>query len=211
MKKARRLDGRGFTLLELLVALSIFAIMTAMAYSGLNSALTAETKLDDAKIRIKNIAFFFNYFDRQLKSFAKKTMQKGTAKIPAMFSGDLTQYAQEGEKKEETAEEKDKAPEPLIVFICMGSSLEGGMVKRVGYRINKKKVELMMWPGIDIEKESKPESHLILDNVEKFAIKYLNKDKAWQSSWGDVDPPRAVQVILQVAGEGEMNRIFSLQ
>ena len=34
-------NQNGFTLLELLVALGIFAVLAAMAYSGLNSVMTA--------------------------------------------------------------------------------------------------------------------------------------------------------------------------
>ena len=46
---------RGFTLLELLVALSIFSILSVMAYGGLQSVITTKQSTEKAAERISEI------------------------------------------------------------------------------------------------------------------------------------------------------------
>ena len=46
---------RGFTLLELLVALSIFSILSVMAYGGLQSVITAKQSTEKAADRVSEI------------------------------------------------------------------------------------------------------------------------------------------------------------
>ncbi|UCE89614.1 MAG: type II secretion system minor pseudopilin GspJ, partial [Pseudomonadota bacterium] len=57
----------GFTLLELLVALAVFAVMSAMAYGGLSSVLNMREQTDAAAQRLASVQRAFLRIERDLE------------------------------------------------------------------------------------------------------------------------------------------------
>jgi general secretion pathway protein J len=59
----RRPPQGGFTLLEVLVAVIIFALLGMAAYSGLDAVLKARARLDDENRQWRAVALFWNRLD----------------------------------------------------------------------------------------------------------------------------------------------------
>ena len=57
----------GFTLLELLVAIAIFVVMSAMAYGGLSSVLESRKLTDGVTKRIAAIQMTVNFIQRDIE------------------------------------------------------------------------------------------------------------------------------------------------
>ena len=58
----RSLRTRGFTLLEMVVAVAIFAIMAAIAYTGLNHTIKVGIQVSESNLRLSELQFALSYF-----------------------------------------------------------------------------------------------------------------------------------------------------
>ena len=54
--------NRGFTLLEMVVAVAIFAIMAAIAYTGLNHTIRVGNQVSESNQRLSELQFALSYF-----------------------------------------------------------------------------------------------------------------------------------------------------
>ena len=63
MIRVRALHSQGFTLLELLIALAVFAVLATMAYGVLRNVLHTQQTTEDAAARLQQIqqAIFYLY------------------------------------------------------------------------------------------------------------------------------------------------------
>lgn len=60
----RSFHTRGFTLLEMVVAVAIFAIMAAIAYTGLNHTIKVGNQVNESNLRLSELQFALSYFSR---------------------------------------------------------------------------------------------------------------------------------------------------
>ena len=58
----RSIRNRGFTLLEMVVAVAIFAIMAAIAYTGLNHTIKVGNQVSESNQRLSELQFALSYF-----------------------------------------------------------------------------------------------------------------------------------------------------
>ena len=74
MMKARNIM-QGFTLLELLVAISIFGLLSVIAYSGLNSVLNTRQVLDEHMERLAEIQRTNLFLTADLRQIVKRDIR----------------------------------------------------------------------------------------------------------------------------------------
>ncbi len=60
----RNIRTSGFTLLEMVVAVAIFAIMAAIAYTGLNHTIKIGSQVSESNQRLSELQFALSYFSR---------------------------------------------------------------------------------------------------------------------------------------------------
>jgi general secretion pathway protein J len=185
----------GFTLLELLVAITVFAVIAAAAYTGLSSATAAEVKIDEEGLKWKNLTFFFAHLERDLACFVDRpgTGQDGE-KLPSM-TGKMT----------------DKSGASVeLAFARLGRGSQSAAPKRVGYRLNEGKIEALVWPALDLAPDSKPEIYEAMNGVGSFTVKFAAGGN-WSQDWNAQSPPRGVEVVVALKSGETIRRIFALR
>ena len=85
-----RWSNAGFTLLELLVALAVFSIMGAAAYSGLDSVLQTRAAVADQSERLGEVQMAFALLERDIEQIIARPIRDDFGQQQAALIGDNT-------------------------------------------------------------------------------------------------------------------------
>jgi general secretion pathway protein J len=192
---------RGFTLVEVLVALTIFALMSMLAYRGLTSVLETRAHLADDNRRWRDIALTLAQLEQDMSQAVSR---------PVRDSGGLLQPALLGNPQA-------RADEALLGLSRMGSAWQSGVaadVQRHAYRLNNGTLEQLVWPVLDQAPLSAPQIHRLLERVARFELRYLDAGGNWQPRWPlpgvATVLPAALEVVLELDGGIIVTRVFVL-
>jgi general secretion pathway protein J len=193
---------RGFTLVEMLVALTIFALMSVLAYRGLNAVLETRAHLTEDNRRWRDIALTLAQLEQDLGMVVDR---------PVRDSGGLVQPALVGDPH------AIGATAAQLSLSRMGMGWQTGVpadVQRHGYRLNNGTLEQLVWPVLDQAPHSMPEVHQLLERVKRFELRYLDGNGSWQPRWPlpgvAATLPAAVEVVVELEQGGSVTRVFAL-
>ena len=196
---------RGFTLLELLVALAVFAIMAAAAYSSLHNILYTEAAVETETRRLAELQMAFFLLERDIEQAVPRGIRDeyGETQPPLQTGrllGDLLIFTRAGWDN------------PL------GQPRSG--LQRLSYRFEQGQLFRLAWNTLDCGGAGKPQSSLLLDGVQDVRVRFLNDEDKWEKEWPpkEEDPeveqkpklPRAVEVTVVLNDWGEITRLFPL-
>lgn len=194
--------ARGFTLLELLVAMAIFAIIGALAMGGLNAVIGQQEIARRQLDRLHDV-------------------QRAVRILTGDFAQLNPRYVLD---QLGTHEEPFIAPcgvEYLVCFTHDGwrnpfAQFARGTLQRTQYRLDDGQLIREYWPVLDRTLMNEPRKDVLLDRVERFEITYLDRagDGNWQTQWpplqqGAGGSPQlvAVRIAMELEDYGEIVRI----
>lgn len=191
----------GFTLLEVLVAVAIFALLGLVAYSGLDAALKAKSRLDDENHRWRGIALFWFRLEQDLAAVVDRPIrrQDGQASLPSLV-GEAKVVGEYGAQLELTSLGADQ-----------GSTLPLEP-RRLGYRLREGRVELLRWPTLDSPAHSRPHISVLLNDVVRLDFSYRDRNGIWSERWSGTDnehSPTAIRILMRLNNGEEITRIHA--
>jgi general secretion pathway protein J len=213
------LRSRGFTLLELLVAIAVLAVVGALGYRGLNSVLEAEARLQAESRRWSDIALLFSQLSEDLTMAVGRTTRDATDLTgPALvLTAGAATVVGTGSAMASAGANVTGADAQLVVTrlgIGEGSAPQSAP-RRVGYRLRAGALEYLVWPDLDAAPGTVPATYEILGGVADLKWQALDVDGRWDSVWPAARPasalPRAVSVRVTLADGGEITRIVPLR
>lgn len=188
---------RGFTLLEMIVALAIFAVMGLAAYVGLDAALKTQARLKREDGRWRAVAMFWLRLETDLRAALPRPLRvRGGQRLPAWMAVPQATAANEAQLELTRAGEGGLAP-PW----------------RVGYRLRDGRLEWLLWPTLDAASDVDPRAVTLLEGVAVCEFRYLDGQGIWQPRWpvaNEAERPRAVRVRLVLDDGSEVQRSFAL-
>lgn len=193
--------SRGFTLLELLVALSIFALISVVAFTGLQSSLDSRERTTAQADRLIEIQKAFNFLRQDLEQVVARSVRD-----------------QLGDRNAQNAFEQTLDG---IVFVRGGRDNPLGLprssMERIGYALQDNALVRSRWRALDQPSEPEIDELPLLEDVEELSFRFLAADKRWVEQWPPANVgetgsllPLAVEVRLELADYGALNRIFLL-
>jgi general secretion pathway protein J len=195
---------RGFTLLELLVAIAIFAVISALAMGGLSAVVTQQTIAKDQLQRLaalqRALRMMTDDFVQLNPRFVRQVL--GDATDPPLVTDQL------GENIVRLSRSGWRNPVPVA----------RGTLQRVQYRIEDEELIRDHWLVMDYPLGVEPRSEVLLENVTEIEIEYLDETDQWSTQWPPLRQglvtgfiyPRAVRINLDLADWGEIVRIVDL-
>ncbi len=204
MKKITRMP-RAFTLIEVLVALAIFAILSALAYGALSQTLLSAELLNARMDRLQAIQKSVRFLSQDFLQLAPRPvrLELGDSLGPALQSDLRSEYALELTR--------GGWSNPV--------ALPRGTLQRAAYRLEDDELIRYYWTVLDRTLNNEAIAVTILDGVESVLFRYLVDDDNWTDQWppetapgplGLRQRPRAVEIILTLQDEGEIRRIVEI-
>jgi general secretion pathway protein J len=190
---------RGFTLLELLVALAILALLSLLGYRALASLADSEVRLTAETRRWRALDQLYTRLEADLREALPREARIGNGRDPAWLG------------------ELDSDGNTVLSFSRAGPEFAldvGSAGQRLGYRMREGAVEVLYWPYLDNSPAVAPTAHALADGIAAFRIEYLDRNGAMGASWpipGDDALPRAVRVLLTLAGGETVERWIALR
>ena len=195
--------NRGFTLVELLVALAIFAIMSGFAYRALSSMLESREALAKESRKWRDISLFVGRVERDIAAVLPRI---------ATGSGEL--------KLAPLSSSVDATSAPAGLALTRSGNMLAGNAsaapQRVGYRIREGRVERLAWAGVDAAPREEALPTPVLTEVGTLAFRFMDpKSSEWRADWGlpgnaAATLPAAVEMTLVLASGERIVRLFDL-
>ena len=191
---------KGFTLLELLVALSIFSVLSVMAYAGLQTVITTKTTTQQAAERIADVQLVMMRISNDLRQAVSRKIRDEYGDFsPAMQSeknGDVTMaWTRAGYRNP--------------------AQLTRSNIQRVAYKLEQEKLIRITWPVLDRAQDTEAMESEVISNVDSIEWRYLNNENEWLSSWpeegekiGLYPLPKAVELTLELQDWGKVKRLI---
>ncbi len=192
----------GLTLLEILIAIAVFAIFSAMAYGGLIRLLDSRERIDAERVHWRNLSLAFLRIERDLSLARNREIRDIDGSPRAAFAGQPTDPRALGDPNVELTRGG--------IYVPNGSTAD---LQRVGYRFEDNKLMRVSWPVLDRAPQTKPQSTPLLNDVDEFNARFY-QNGAWIDRWPPLGTqnapplPQAVEITLALKGRGKFTRVF---
>lgn len=186
--------ARGLTLIELTVALAVFAVLGLLSWRALSHTSAQQAMISAELQRWRDIGRAVLRVETELLQIAPPVLVEGPHAPPVLAWRRLPV-------------EGDHELHLLVV--------EGGResVRRVGFRFTNERLEWVRWPGRLPEGDAG--SVLLLDGVRAVQWRFLRQGRLL-AGWPADDPaagalPQAIELELELADAGTVTRLFALR
>lgn len=200
-----RARQQGFTLLELVIAIGIFALMSAMAYGGLNSAMNTRAHVDVQAERLAQLQKAFLIIGRDIEQAIERPVRDNYAdELPPLSGGgygsSILELSRSGRAN------------PM--------DLPRSHLLRVGYEVQEGQLLRKVWPVLDRALDTVPYEGVMLDGINVVDLRFMDADSQWHSQWPQPDltgsnqtppaMPKAVEITIDLDDWGRIRRVFEV-
>jgi general secretion pathway protein J len=175
----------GFTLVELLVALFITAVMFAIGYRELDQALKSRRELEEQSTRLAAIQQAVRTVEQDFELLQPRPVRNllGDGYLPALTTGsngsnDTMLLASPGASAALTA----------IVTFTRGSwtnptGISRAELQRVSYSLQNNRLVRSYSPVLDATLQDATISRTLLDHVKSMSLRFMDAGHNWQTQW----------------------------
>jgi general secretion pathway protein J len=186
-----RLKLNGFTLLELLIAMAVFAIMSVMAYSGLKILLDARSQTTLQSAQLADLQMALSIINEDLANAVPRAVRDGYGTQDMAVRG-----GEDGEVLTLTRSV------PAWSDVATASQLQ-----RIRYQWEHGVLYRYAWTTLDRSQDSTPTRRKLLP-LEHLQVQFFGTD--WTPFWSSNTLPKAVEMRFTAPGLGEIKRLFFL-
>lgn len=197
----RRCRAAGFTLIEILVALTIFSAMAVLGHRALASVLDSQATLVEHNQKWRAVELFFSRLERDLNSLTARSIRNQANLVEPPLYASRDALGANGAQ--------------LALTRAGWSGVEGAAAdaQRIGYRLRGQQLQLLIWPVLDQAPYSEAVAYTVLEPVESMKLRYLDSAGSWHETWGSAtDPklPKAVELSLALASGERLTRFLAI-
>ena len=197
-------NSKGFTLLELLVALAIFGLLAAMSYGGLQAVLNQQWYTEQAADQLGELQKVYLVMQRDIEQVVPRTVRDefGDTQLPLVGS-DALRLTRGGWRNP--------------------AGRQRSTLQRIGYAYEEQQLVRYVWSVLDRAQDSEPLKQPLIEDVEGMLLRYLDANDVWKEQWPDesgavgnqtaaglTELPKAVEVTIEHKTYGTLVWLFQL-
>lgn len=200
-----RSTQRAFTLIEIMVAVAIFSVMSVIAWGALSASLTNAEMLTGRMDRLQAIQRSVRFLSSDLAQAAPRSVRNelGDTHLPALLSSISGDFALE------------------LTHAGWGNpaGLPRGTQQRSAYRLEEDELVRYHWNVLDRTFSNEPVATVLLDDVESLFFRFYTDNGESTEVWPPQGTaggntirmrPRAVEIVLSLTDVGEITRLVEV-
>jgi general secretion pathway protein J len=199
-KNNKRFYLQGFTLLEVLIALTVFAILATITSSSLYYAFTTRTRVNEQSDRLGALQLAISIIEQDSIQTVERGIRGNEMRLFPPFIGRLQyiELTRDGNVNPKSMEKRSTLIR--VAYLCEGNKL----LRRT-------------WASLDPKDRNTFEDKILIDNLKECHFNYLNKNLQLLPEWREQARipnqhpetlPQAIQVNASLTDWGEMNLLF---
>lgn len=182
--RAKKLPQQGFTLIEIMVALVIMAVIMVLAYQAFDGVLRMENRSKEAFLQENRRSLATSIVLNDFLHMRARPVRDQLGGIRNAYLAPSGIYAVEF----------TRGGLPDV------ASLRGG-IQRLGYRVEAGKLLRTTWPTADAGAELLPEDQVLATGIDAFRIEQLGEDERFSPQWPPLNQnvaPEALPAMVRV-------------
>ncbi|MDO6385999.1 MULTISPECIES: type II secretion system minor pseudopilin GspJ [Uliginosibacterium] len=193
--------NRGFTLIEVMVALAVFAIVSLLAWRGLDLMTTSKARLDAEMRGWRELEMVFERLNMDLTQIAPRSWTDTDGRVRSPVQGQMS----------------DSGESCQLDLLRFGADQEPIHAR---YRLTKGRLELEFPVFAYSAAASQPAAseqkpNLLLEGVSACSLEFIDRSNASHKKWptedlADMTRPRGLRLHLTLEGRGEFARTYYL-
>lgn len=193
--------SKGFTLLELLVALAIFAVIATLAYSGLNTVLMTRSQIERHANQLTQLQITFARLGRDIEQFVPRPIRNEYGDLQPALQGTVT----------------------TLELTCTGWRNPGqqprSSLQRVAYHLADNTLWRTYWSVLDRAQDTQPLRTALLKDLSEIRLRFMDEVQQWHDEWPPPLSPaegikplslKAVEVVFVIKEWGTLTRLFQV-
>ena len=198
-------SAHGFTMIELLVAVSVFAIMSVMAYGGLKNVIDNSASSEAALNRLQQVQHAVITVSRDLNQIIKRDIRDEYGNPnPYLYAGsdidNIVEFTRGGRRNP--------------------AQLMRSNMLRVAYRQDENTLVRLTWPQLDRSPGIEPYESILLEGITRAELRFLDQDGEWHEQWPPLSNTAAfgsgaesliaIEFTLELEDWGEITRLYKV-
>ena len=195
--------SNGFTLIEVIIAMSIFAILAALSYSGLQSVINSKEKTEASLERLQELQMTMLTLNSDLQQLSNRDAHDALGGILHKLTTQSSEY--------------------VVEFTRSGwrnpANLQRSSLQRVAYQLTDDTLVRIYWPHVDRANDDLRVERTLITNIESFELRFLNAKNEWQENWpsaaaltsnAPIELPTAIDIQLKMNDWGDIKRLLKV-
>ena len=190
--------SRGFTLLEVIIAIAIFAVIGLTSFSIFDTVLQSDERSKSQSARMNELQKAFLIIERDINQISKRSMRLEGEVPSEMFL--------------QTEENNLISEEIGLSFVRTGWTNPGYLIPRsevqaVAYQLKDEVLERLHFNFVDAVIGTDPKVRPLITGVSNLSFEYYDGD-SWQESIGATGLPTAIAINIELNDYGVIRRQF---
>lgn len=197
-------SNRGFTFIEMLLAVAIFALVGLASVAVLDSVTRSDEASRAATLRLQQLQRAMMLLERDFWQISARQIRiNGEAPVEQTLAG---------------AANWIESDDDGITFSHAGWTNPGMVLARsevqlVGYRLKERQLQRLYYLYPDAVTGTDPNVQPLLEDIDELKFRYLVKEdgqEQWKEFWDQGNWPLAVKMTLKSPQLGVIERVFGL-
>ena len=193
----------GFTLIEVVVSLAIFATIAALSFLAFDQTQRASRSITQQMVELQALQRTLQSLGSDLSQLQPRPVRElGTPASRAALLADVRNL--------------------YVLELTRGGyanplGVPRATAQRVAYRVDEGELVRTQWPALDNPLSIEPRERVLRENVERFEVRFLLEGgDNWIAEWPPLGGsgggrPRAVEIIIEHEQWGEIRRLIEIR